>query len=47
MIFIDKEHHEYHITDFGILYHTRVDDKEVEKIEKYFDLAGNSRKCGI
>ena len=41
MIFIDKEHHEYHITDFGIPYHTRVDDKEVEKIEKYFDLAGN------
>ena len=44
MIFIDKEHHEYHITDFGIPYHTRVDDKEVEKIEKYFDLARELKK---
>ena len=34
MIAIDKEHHECQITDFTIPYDTRVDDKEVEKIEK-------------
>ena len=44
MILIDKEHHEYHITDVRIPYHTRVDDKEVEKIEKYLDLARELKK---
>ena len=39
MIFIDKEHHECQIIDFTIPCDTRVDDKEVEKIEKYFNLA--------
>ena len=34
MIFIDKEHHECQIIDFAIPYDTKVDDKEVEKIEK-------------
>ena len=39
MIFIDKEHHECQIIDFTIPCDTRLDDKEVEKIEKYFNLA--------
>ena len=39
MIAIDKEHHECQIIDSGIPYDARVDDKEVEKIEKYLDLA--------
>ena len=44
MIFIDKEHHERQISDFAIPYDTRVDDKEVEKIEKYLDLARELKK---
>ena len=41
---IDKEHHECEITDFAIPYDTRVNDKEVEKIEKYLDLARELKK---
>ena len=44
MIFIDKKHHECQIIDFAIPYDTRVDDKEVEKIEKYLDLARELKK---
>ena len=44
MIVIDKEHHECQMIDFIILYDTRVDDKEVEKIEKYLDLARELKK---
>ena len=44
MIFIDKEHNEYQIIDFGSPYDTRVDDKEVEKIEKHLNLAGELKK---
>ena len=44
IIFIDKKHHECQIIDFAIPYDTRVDDKEVEKIEKYFDLARELKK---
>ena len=39
MIFIDKEHHKCQIIDLDIPYDTRADEKEVEKIEKYLDLA--------
>ena len=44
MIVIDKEHHECQIFEFAIPYDTRVDDKEVEKIEKYLDLARELKK---
>ena len=44
MICIDKKHHEYQIIDFAIPYDTRVDDKEVEKIEKHLDLARELKK---
>ena len=44
MIFIDKKHHECQIIDFAIPYDTRLDDKEVEKIEKYLDLARELKK---
>ena len=45
MIFIDKKYHEYQIViDFAIPYDTRVDNKEVEKIEKYLDLARELKK---
>ena len=44
MIFVDKEHHECQIIDFAIPYDTRVDDKEVEKIDKYLDLARELKK---
>ena len=44
MIAIDKEHHECQIIDFTIPYDARVDDKEVEKIEKYLDLARELKK---
>ena len=45
MIFIDKKNHEYQIIiDFAIPYDTRVDNKEVEKIEKYLDLARELKK---
>ena len=44
MIFIDKKHHECQIIDFAISYDTRVDAKEVEKIEKYLDLARELNK---
>ena len=47
IIFIDKEHHEYQKIDFVIPYDTRVDDKEVEKIEKYLDLAKELKKVWI
>ena len=42
--FIDKKHHACQIIDFAIPYDTRVDDKEVEKIEKYLDLARELKK---
>ena len=41
MIFIDKKHYECLIINFAIPYDTRVDDKEVEQIEKYLDLIEN------
>ena len=44
MIFIDKKHHECQIIDFAIPYDTKVDDKEVEKIEIYLDLARGLKK---
>ena len=44
MIFIDKEHDKCQIIDFAIPYDTRVDDKEVEKIKKYLDLARKLKK---
>ena len=44
MVFIDKKHHEFQIIDFAIPYDTRVDSKEVEKIEKYLDLARELKK---
>ena len=44
MIFIDKKHHECKIIDFVIPYDTRVDVKEVEKIEKYLNLAREVKK---
>ena len=44
MICIDKKHHEYQIIDFAIPCDTRVDDKEVEKIEKHLDLARELKK---
>ena len=42
MIFIDKKHYERLIINFAIPYDTRVDDKEVEQIEKYLDLTRES-----
>ena len=44
MIFIDKKHHECQIVVFAIPYDTRVDDKEVENIEEYLDLARELKK---
>ena len=44
MIFIDKKHHECQIIDFAISCETRVDDKKVEKIEKYLDLVRELKK---
>ena len=44
IIFIDKKHHECQIIDFAIRYNPSVDDKEVEKIEKYLDLARELKK---
>ena len=41
MIFIDKKHYECLRIKFAIPYDTRVDDKEVEQIEKYLDLIEN------
>ena len=39
-----KKHHECQIIDFAIPYDTRVHDKEVEKIDKYLDLAKKLKK---
>ena len=44
MIFINKKHHKCQIIDFAIPYEIRIDDKEVEKIEKYLDLARERKK---
>ena len=44
MIAIDKDHHECQIIDFAIPYDTRVDDKEVEKIQKYLDVVKEVKK---
>ena len=42
---IDKENHECQIIDFPIPYDTRGDGKEVERIEKYLDLARELKKA--
>ena len=42
--FIDKEHDKCQIIDFAIPYDTRVGDKEVEKTDKYLDLARELKK---
>ena len=47
MIFIDKKHHKCQIIDFAIPYDTRVDDKEVAKIEILGFGQGTKVKCGI
>ena len=44
MIVIDKEHPEFQIIDFAILYDARVDGNEVEKIERYLDLGRELKK---
>ena len=44
IIFIDRKHHEFQVIDFAIPYDTRVDGKEVEKIERYLDLARELKK---
>ena len=44
MILIDKEQHECQMIDFAIPYGTRVDHNEVEKIEKYLNLARELKK---
>ena len=44
MVVIDEKHHECQIIDFAIPYDTRADGKEVEKIEKYLDLAKELKK---
>ena len=44
MLVIDKDHHECQIIDFAIPYDTRVDDKEVEKIQKYLDVVKEVKK---
>ena len=38
MIVIDKETNKAQVIDFAIPYDSRVDSKEMEKIEKYQDL---------
>ena len=43
MIFIDKKHYECLIINFAIP-DTKVDDKEVEQIEKYLDLTRELKK---
>ena len=43
-IFINIKHNECQINDFAIPYDTKVDDKEVEKIEKYLDLVRELKK---
>ena len=43
-VLLDKEHHERQIIDFTIPYDTRVDDKEVENIEKCLNLARELKK---
>ena len=44
MIVIDKETKFVKIIDFAIPYDTRVNSKEVEKMEKYQDLAREIKK---
>ena len=44
MIVIDKEHNEFQKIDFAIPYNARVDDNEVEKIERYLDLGRQLKK---
>ena len=44
MIVIDKEHF---VIGFAIPYDTRVDDKEVEKINKYMDLVKELKKVKV
>ena len=47
MIVIDKETKFAKIIDFTIPYDSRVNLKEVEKIEKYQDLAREIKSCGV
>ena len=44
MIVIDKKHYECQTIDFAMPYDTGVDDKDVEEIEKYLDLARELKK---
>ena len=44
MIVIDKKHYECQTIDFAMPYDIRVDDKEVEEIDKYLDLARKLKK---
>ena len=44
MIVIDKETNKAQIIDFAIPYDSRVDSKEMEKIEKYQDLVREMKK---
>ena len=42
-----KKHYKWQKIDFTIPYDTRVDDKEVEKTEKYLDLAKELKRAWI
>ena len=44
MIVIDKETNKAQVIDFAIPYNSRVDSKEMEKIEKYQDLVRELNK---
>ena len=44
MIVIDKKTNKAQVIDFAIPYDSRVDSKEMEKIEKYQDLARELKK---
>ena len=43
-VLLDKEHHECQIIDLAIPYDTRVDCKEVEKVEECLNLARELKK---
>ena len=44
MMVIDKERNKAQVIDFAIPYDSRVDNKEIEKIEKYQDLVRELKK---
>ena len=44
MIVIDKEATKAQVIDFAISYDSRVDNKEIEKVEKYQDLVRELKK---